>query len=253
MSKPIVGVSADSIVIRDAEGVGLYRAYVDAVARGAECVPLVIPPLGNALDSDSLLDNLHGFVFTGAISNVEPQHYGGSPSYEGSTHDAARDATTLALLPALLERGLPFFGICRGLQELNVALGGTLYQEIHKILGMDDHRAEKGKPLEQRFAPVHEITIQDNGEFSQLLPAERYRVNSVHGQGIDRLAADLRVEALAPDGLIEAVSVRSAKRFALAVQWHPEWEFDKHPLYTTLWREFGNACADYAKDNPRHA
>ena len=251
MPKPIVGVTADSVVIRDAPGVGLYRSYVDAVASGAECVPMIVPPLGAALDFDSLLEGLHGFVFTGAISNIQPHHYGGLPSYEGCVHDAARDETTLALLPAVLERGIPFFGICRGMQELNVVLGGTLHQEIHKVPGMADHRAEQGKPLEERFAPAHDVAIEAGGEFAQLLPADSYAVNSVHGQGVDSLAHGLRAEALAPDGLVEAVSVRDAKNFAVAVQWHPEWEFDKHPLDTTLWREFGKACEGYATDNSR--
>jgi putative glutamine amidotransferase len=246
--KPVVGVTSDSVLIRGfVPGFGVYVYYIEAVIGGAGALPWIIPASGDALDRDALLDRLDGMVLTGAVSNIEPHRYHGPPSYPGCPHDPARDDTTLPLTPMILERGMPLLAICRGLQELNVALGGTLHQEVHRIAGFVDHRADDDTSLPEKFAPAHAIEVRSGGVLARLVGDRTFRVNSVHGQGIDRLAPGLRIEAVAPDGLIEAVSVEGAKGFNLAVQWHPEWDYAGHPLHRAIWAAFAEACAAYAR------
>lgn len=241
--KPLIGVTGDSIMVRDImPAAAVYDAYTRAVNSGAAGLPWIIPPLGDELDLDAVLERLDGIVFTGARSNIQPHHYEGGPAPENNPEDPARDSTTLPLIPKVLERGIPMLCICRGMQELNVALGGTLHQEIHKVPERSDHRAPTNVPLEQRYAPAHAIRIEPGGVLEHLAPKPVQRVNSVHGQGIDRLAPRLSVEAVAEDGIIEAVSVKDARSFALGVQWHPEWDFRDHPLHAAIWQAFGDAC-----------
>ena len=240
---PLIGVPA-CVVQRD--GFAHHQVgdkYVDSVVDGAGGLPLLIPALGPRLDFDALLADLDGLLITGSPSNVEPHHYGGPPPRPDSPRDPARDATTLPLIRRALERAVPLFAICRGLQELNVALGGTLHQEVHELPGRADHRSDKTVPPAERYALVHPVQLMPDGMLQRLLDgAETIRVNSLHGQGIDRLAPDLVVEAAAPDGTIEAVSVRDAPGFALAVQWHPEWRVLENPTSRRLFAAFGAAC-----------
>jgi putative glutamine amidotransferase len=223
---PVVGVPA-CLVPRD--GFAFHHVgdkYVDSVIDGAGGLPLLIPALGPRLEVDALLAELDGLLVTGSPSNVEPHHYGGPAARPDSPCDPARDATTLPLIRRALGLGVPLLAICRGLQELNVALGGTLHQEVHELAGRLDHRSDKSVP-----------------------PAERYQ-DSLHAQAIDRLADGLAIEALAPDGTIEAVSVRNAPGFALAVQWHPEWRLLDNPTSRRLFAAFGAACR--ARQRVRH-
>jgi len=244
---PTIGISSDTILIRDvAPGAGVYGFYIQALIEGAGGLPWIIPPFGASLDLNALADRLDGLVLSGAISNIEPHRYGGPPDYEGATHDPARDDTSLPLVPLVLERGIPLLGICRGMQEINVALGGSLHQEVHEVPGYQDHRADPEASLADKFAPAHGIEIEPGGVLADIAGQGGFMVNSVHFQGIDRLAQTLKIEARAPDGLIEALSVNGAKGFTLAVQWHPEWQFDLNPLYRSIWSAFGQACADYA-------
>ena len=219
--------------------------YLRAVVEGAEGMPLVIPALAELLDTAALIERLDGLLFTGSPSNVEPRHYQGTPSEAGTLHDAARDAVTLPLLRAAVAAGVPVLGICRGFQEMNVAFGGSLHQKVHEVGSFFDHR-ERGETLEEQYGLRHPVEIQPGGVFATLdLPA-RFEVNSIHGQGIERLAPGLRAEALAPDGLIEAVSVKEARTFACGVQWHPEWQVRSHPVYLALFKAFGSACKERA-------
>jgi putative glutamine amidotransferase len=248
---PLIGVPA-CVVQRD--GFGYHQVgdkYVDGVIDGAGGLPLVIPALGPRLDCDALLDEVDGLLITGSPSNVEPHHYGGPVAPADSPRDSARDATTLPLIRRALARAVPLFAICRGLQELNVALGGTLHQEVHRLPGRADHRSDKSVPPAERYAPVHPVRVVAGGMLQRVLDgAATIRVNSLHGQGIDRLADALAVEALAPDGTIEAVSVRDAPGFALAVQWHPEWRVLENPTSRRLFAAFGAACR--ARQRVRH-
>jgi putative glutamine amidotransferase len=190
----------------------------------------------------ALLDRLDGVLFNGSPSNVAPMRYGADFDATPDFHDPERDATTLPLIRAALERGLPILCICRGMQELNVALGGTLYQEVHKIPGRMDHRAGEGT-REELFRIKHNVAL--TGELARITGAAEIAVNSLHGQGIDQLAEGLAVEATAPDGTIEAVRVTGAKNFAIAVQWHPEWEVTHFEDRKRLFTAFGEACAAY--------
>lgn len=244
---PLIGLTCDRRVLDPHPFHMVGEKYIDAVRHGAGGLPLLIPALGDALPLPRLLELVDGLVFTGSPSNVLPEHYGGGEPYPGSPCDPQRDRTDLLLLPRALELGVPVLGICRGLQELNVALGGTLHQQVHAIEGLHDHRDDGDEPLAERYAPAHDVELVPDGELAALTDRRVWRVNSLHGQGIDRLADRLRVEARAPDGLIEAVSVREARGFALAVQWHPEWRFAEHPFYAALWRAFAAACASYAR------
>jgi putative glutamine amidotransferase len=220
--------------------------YVRAVSEGAGAVPFVIPALGEWWDFDDLLDRVDGLLITGSPSNIEPQHYGGPVLDPAPLADPARDRTTLPLIRKALAAGVPLLAICRGLQELNVALGGTLHQEVHAIPGRLDHRADESRPVEVQYGPAHPVTIEPDGMLRRLLGKTEIRVNSIHAQGIDRLADGLAVEAVAPDGQIEAVRVcrtpeGSCPSFAIAVQWHPEWRFWENEDSRTLFTAFGEA------------
>ncbi|HEX6110820.1 MAG TPA: gamma-glutamyl-gamma-aminobutyrate hydrolase family protein [Geminicoccaceae bacterium] len=225
--------------------------YVDSVIDGAGGLPLLIPALGPRLDLDALLAALDGLLVTGSPSNVEPHHYGGPAARPDSPCDPARDATTLPLIRRALQLAVPLFAICRGLQELNVALGGTLHQEVHEVPGRLDHRSDKTVPPSERYGPVHPVRLAPDGMLHKLLDGvPTIQVNSLHAQAIDRLAEGLAVEALAPDGTIEAVSVENAPGFALAVQWHPEWRVLENPTSRRLFAAFGAACR--ARQRVRH-
>ncbi|WP_165675091.1 gamma-glutamyl-gamma-aminobutyrate hydrolase family protein [Metapseudomonas otitidis] len=220
--------------------------YLRAVALGAGGIPLIIPALGDILDIDALLESLDGLLFTGSPSNVEPHLYSGPASAPGTLHDPERDAITLPLLRAAVERGVPVLGICRGFQEMNVAFGGSLHQKVHEVEGFMDHREPEDQPLEVQYAPRHPVSVQPGGVLTGLGVPGEFLVNSIHGQGVERLAPGLRVEALAPDGLVESVSVEGARSFALGVQWHPEWQVRSNSVYLAIFQAFGEACRERA-------
>jgi putative glutamine amidotransferase len=220
--------------------------YVVAVSEGAGCTPFLIPSLPNPLALDAVLDRVDGLLITGSPSNVEPRHYSGPPSRPGTLHDPQRDALTLPLLRAAIDRGIPFLAICRGFQELNVALGGTLHQHLEEIPGRMDHRGGSDVPAEA-YRPKHTVALVPGGRFAAIGGVAEITVNSVHGQGIDRLAPGLVVEGTAPDGTIEAVRVADATAFALAVQWHPEWRYWEDAFSTALFRAFGAAVRTRAE------
>lgn len=245
--KPLIGIPACARMMGAHPFHVAGDKYIRAVSEGAGALPLLIPALGDGLDLDDLLARLDGVLVTGSASNVEPHRYGGPPSAEGTLHDPARDATTLPLIRAALAAGVPLLGICRGFQELNVALGGTLHQRVHDVPGLSDHREDDTAPLEVQYGPAHSVTLAPGGVLARLAGCGAVRVNSVHGQGIDRLAPGLAVEARAPDGLVEAVRVADAPALALAVQWHPEWRFQENPLSSALFAALGDAAAERAR------
>jgi putative glutamine amidotransferase len=213
----------------------------------ADAIPLLIPALGESLGFDELLAHLDGILFTGSPSNVEPYRYNGDPSIPGTLHDAARDATTLPLIRRAIDSGIPMFGICRGFQEVNVAMGGTLTQRLHEVPGLLDHRDDAEQPLAVQYAPAHDVTLEPGGLLAQLAGVPQIRVNSLHSQGVERLAPDLIVEARAPDGVIEAFRVKDAACFALAVQWHPEWQVMSDSLSRAMFAAFGAASRERAQ------
>lgn len=245
---PLILVPAD---VRPSDGYVWHAApetYLAALARSFGAIPLILPSLADALDFDALLERVDGVLLTGSRSNVHPSHYGTEPTPKAEPHDPRRDAVTLPLIAAALRRGVPLFAICRGMQELNVALGGTLVAEVVEEPGRKDHRAPASNDPDVRFAISHEVAIAPGGLLAGILGTGTVRVNSLHRQAIGRLAAGLVVEATAPDGTIEAVSVRDAAGFALAVQWHPEYWIGTDPLSQRLFAAFGEAVRRYRTD-----
>jgi len=247
---PIVGIPCD--VIRNGmhpfHGVG--EKYINAVANGADACPLLIPARGPGddlliRDEDSsmerLLDTLDGLFFPGSPSNVQPHLYSKEQSLTPEAHDPQRDNTTLPLIKAALARKIPILAVCRGMQELNVALGGTLHQRVHEIPGMMDHREDKSLSREAQYSDTHEVRLAPGGILANLVNTESIRVNSLHGQGMNRLGKGLLVEAYAPDGLVEAFRLESVDHFVVGVQWHPEWRFQENPFSRALFNAFGMA------------
>ena len=244
---PLIGIPADRRMVGRHPFHMVGEKYARAVMEAAGAAPLLIPALAEELRFDELLDRLDGLLFTGSPSNVEPHRYQGPPSVPGTLHDPARDATTLPLIRKAVEAGVPVFGICRGVQAMNVAFGGTLHQRVHEVQGFLDHRDDETQPLEVQYGPAHDVTLEPGGVLRSLSANDRVRVNSLHSQGIERLGSELAIEARAPDGLIEAFRVARAPGFALAVQWHPEWQVMSNSFSRALFAAFGQAAADRAQ------
>jgi len=210
--------------------------YGKALIAAADALPVMIPPEGEAMLT--LLDRLDGLLLPGSPSNVEPARYGETVDLTPGRHDPARDATVLPLVRAALARGLPLLAICRGVQELNVALGGTLHQQVQELPGRLDHRGGTGTAAE-KYRPKHKVALE--GGIAELIGRREINVNSLHEQAIDRPGQGLVVEAWAPDGTIEAVRV-AGNPFALGVQWHPEWDVLAFPDRVALFAGFGRAA-----------
>jgi putative glutamine amidotransferase len=253
--RPLVGVTA--CLKENGRGGWTHSVadkYVQAAIRAVAGLPVVIPAFGREFAEDRamtealdrLLDTLDGILLTGSPSNVEPHHYGGEPSRDGTAHDAARDATTLPLIRHAIDHAVPLFAICRGLQEVNVALGGSLLQLVHEVTGRRDHRSPKAPDTDTNYAPAHAIDIVEGGLLHRLLGKRRVQVNSLHAQGVDKLAPGARIEAVADDGQIEAFSVPDAPAFALALQWHPEHRARENPVSMKLFDAFADACRSRA-------
>lgn len=241
--KPLVGVTADSIMTGRHPAHATVDKYLGAVIDASAALVVIVPALGVRQRSEALVEIVDGLVFTGSYSNVEPHHYGGAASMPGTQHDAARDATTLPLMRAAIDAGVPVLAICRGFQEMNVVFGGTLHQNVHAIAGYDDHRENEDAPLDAQYGPAHVVRLVPGGLLEQLASgAHEARVNSLHAQGVAQLGAGLLAEAYAPDGLIEAARVADASAFALGVQWHPEWKHATDPLSSAIFQAFGAAC-----------
>ncbi|WP_322071587.1 gamma-glutamyl-gamma-aminobutyrate hydrolase family protein [Paraburkholderia bannensis] len=239
----VVGVVADRIRIGQHWAHATHDKYVAPVIDGLGALAVLLPACGGRLRPEAILRCVDGLLFTGSYSNVEPHLYGGAPSEAGTLHDPQRDATALPLLRAAIARGVPLLAICRGFQELNVAFGGTLHQAVHAVEGYADHRENREASLDAQYAPAHALSIVPGGVLAACAGGVlETRVNSLHGQGIARLGAGLRVEARAHDGLIEAVSVTEARAFALGVQWHPEWQYADQALSQAIFAAFGAAC-----------
>jgi putative glutamine amidotransferase len=247
-SKPLIGIPSDRRVLDPHPFHVVGEKYITAVRDGADGVPFLIPALGKSLDVDSILSKVDGLLLTGSPSNVEPHHYAGETSRPGTLHDPHRDETTLPLIGRALELGVPLFAICRGYQELNVVLGGTLHQHVHEKPGYRNHKEDAEDPLEVQYGPAHEVHLVEGGLLHRLAGTDTVTVNSLHAQGIARLADGVTVEAVADDGLVEGFVVDGAKAFALAVQWHPEWKVTENEFSMAIFKAFGDACREYAAD-----
>ena len=243
---PIIGVAACRRFLDPHPFHVAGEKYLTALTRAAGGIPLIIPALGPGLELEALVRRLDGLLLTGSPSMVEPRHYQGSQSKPGTLHDAERDQTTLALIPAVAEAGIPLFAICRGYQEMNVAFGGSLHQHLPETGRFGVHEPDDNAPLDAQYGPSHEVALAEHGLLRQLTGRDRLMVNSIHTQGVDRLGPRLAVEAVADDGLIEAFTVADSPGFTLGVQWHPEWRVMEDPASVAIFRAFGEACNNYS-------
>lgn len=245
-SKPVIAVTAD---IREFDNYLWHCVpdqYVKAALLGSGLTPLMVTNFGDDLDFDAILDSVKGVLITGSKTNVHPALYGKEATADYEPFDPARDATTLPLIRAAIMRGVPLLAICRGIQELNVALGGSLSTEIQTEDGKQDHRAPVSDDAKVRFKIQHPVHIAKGSCLAGIFGARTIEVNSLHRQAIDQLAPNLLVEAVAEDGTVEAVSVRGAKEFAVGVQWHPEFWVESDNPSKLIFTAFGEAVKKYA-------
>ena len=242
MRRPIVGIIGNSHLINDeypTHAGGTMNS--EAVAQVADCIPLVIPPDPKLVSVAELMEVCDGFLLTGGRPNVHPEEYGEAETPAHGAFDRARDAITLPLVRACVERGQPFFGVCRGFQEVNVAMGGTLHPEIRDLPGRMNHRMPPDGTLEEKFALRHPVRFTDGGVFHQLMGAAEVMTNTLHGQGVKSAGKRIVIDGHAPDGTAEALYVAGARGFTLSVQWHPEWRAGLDPVSRPLFEAFGKA------------
>ena len=247
MKRPVVGIIGNSYLMNDqypTHAGGTMNS--DAVANVSRCLPMLIPSDPRFVTVSELLETCDGFVLTGGRPNVHPEEYGEAATTAHGEFDRARDAITLPLVRACVERGQPFLGICRGFQEVNVALGGTLHPEIRDLPGRMNHRMPPDGTLEEKFALRHVVTLREDGVFHRLFGAREVMTNTLHGQGIKTPGAGIEIDGTARDGTPEAIYVRDAPGFTLSVQWHPEWDAANDPVSRPLFQAFGNAVREWA-------
>ena len=240
--RPIIALPSDRRVLDPHPSHVAGEKYLKAIVDGAGGFPVIVPSMAEDIGFDEILDRFDGIALTGSYSNIEPHHYGGEAVDTSGWCDPHRDAMTLPLALRALERGVPLLAVCRGHQELNVALGGTLHQNLAKVAGYHSHLENKDDPLETQYGPSHPVSLMDGGLLRKLAGTDSVMVNSLHAQGIAKLADGVTVEAVADDGLIEAFSVDSAEGFNLSVQWHPEWQVTKNEFSMAIFKAFGDAC-----------
>jgi putative glutamine amidotransferase len=245
--RPVVGIIGNSYVMNDRYAVHASgHINTAAVAEVAGCVPLIVPSDPRYVSVADLLAVCDGFLLTGGQPNVHPEEYGEEETPAHGAFDRARDAITLPLIRACVASGQPFLGICRGFQEVNVAMGGSLHPEIRDLPGRMNHRMPPDEMIEEQFAPRHLVRFAEGGVFHRLMGAEEVMTNTLHGQGIARPGARVVIDGHAPDGTPEAIYVKDAPGFTLSVQWHPEWNAAADPVSRPLFSAFGEALRDWA-------
>ncbi|QYX58182.1 gamma-glutamyl-gamma-aminobutyrate hydrolase family protein [Roseovarius sp. SCSIO 43702] len=241
--RPVIGVICNHYLVDDRYPVHAGGTMNSAaIAEAAGCMPLLVPTDPRFVTVGELLDRCDGFLLTGGRPNVHPSEYGEEPTEAHGAFDQARDAIALPLVRACVERGQPILGLCRGFQEMNVALGGSLHPEIRDLPGRDNHRMPPDGTLEEQFALRHMVTFTEGGVFHRLLGAREVMTNTLHGQGIVRAGKRVVIDGHAPDGTPEAIYVKDAPGFALGVQWHPEWKAATDPVSRPLFDAFGEAA-----------
>jgi len=245
MTRPLVLVTADVKPLENYRWHAAPSTYLTALARQADVTPVILPSLGGDIDIDAALDDVDGVLATGSRSNVNPERYGGEASEANGPYDPERDSTTLPLLRRAIERGIPVFAICRGMQELNVAFGGTLLTEVQNLDGRADHRAPESDSQDERFGIRHPVVIAEGSRISAVVGQDPVNVNSLHRQALGQLGQGLCVEASAEDGTIEAVSIPDAPGYLIATQWHPEYWAESDEPSKSLFQAFGDAARAY--------
>ena len=246
MSSPVVGIIGNHYLKQDDYPVhasGDMNAW--AVLEVSDALPIIILPDQNLAPIDDIMETCDGFVFTGGRPNVHPKEYGEELTEAHGVMDEKRDGLALPLIRALVERGQPLLAICRGFQELNVAMGGSLYPEIRDLPGRENHRMPPEGTLAEKFALRHEVNLTPGGKFAQLFGADTVQTNTLHGQGIKNPGPRIIIDGYAADGTPEAIFVSEAKGFALGVQWHPEYRASEDPVSRPLFAAFGEAVHEW--------
>ena len=254
-SRPVIGVTGS---MQMAEGKYAVQAAgmrnLEAVAEVADALPVIVPGMPEASEIAELIELCDGFLLTGGRANVHPSHYGHEETEAHGTFDHGRDGVVLPLIHAALEHGVPVFGVCRGIQEINVALGGTLHPEIRELPGKMNHRMPPGeRDPEIVFRKRHKVALTEGGAFARLLGTTEIMTNSLHGQAIVDWSDRVAIEGVAEDGVIEAISVPEARRFALGVQWHAEYDAAMDPVSRALFEAFGDAARRRREEKLGHA
>ncbi|MDX1781849.1 MAG: gamma-glutamyl-gamma-aminobutyrate hydrolase family protein [Thalassovita sp.] len=252
MSRPVVGIIGNQHLINETYPVHAGgQMNTEAVSAVSGCLPVLIPADPRFLSVAELLETCDGFVLTGGRPNVHPEEYGEDPTEAHGDFDRCRDAITLPLVRACVERGQPFLGICRGFQEVNVAMGGSLYPEIRDLPGRMNHRMPPDGTLEEKFALRHQVSFTEGGPFHRLMGAQEVMTNTLHGQGIKHPGARIVIDGYAPDGTPEAIYIKDAPGFTLSVQWHPEWDAANDPVSRPLFEAFGQAARQWSDRKDR--
>jgi putative glutamine amidotransferase len=245
-SRPIVAVSADRRPYGPHQSHLAGEKYLKAIVDGSDCLPFIVPSLADHITVDEILEKVDGVLLTGSYSNVEPHLYGGDDADHIGERDPHRDAMTLPLALRALEMGVPLLTLCRGHQELNVALGGTLHRDVSAVPGYHQHLENKDDPLDVQYGPSHPVSLMEGGLLREIADGDTVMVNSLHGQSVGRLADGVSVEAVADDGLIEGFRVDGAPGFNLSLQWHPEWRVTENEFSMAIFKAFGDACRQRA-------
>jgi len=254
MRKPVVGIIANLFLIDDqypAQTSG--NMYIEAISEVAGAVPMIIPSIPDCIDIDEIMDVCDGFLFTGGRPNVHPEEYGHEPTAAHGAFDRDRDRVALPLIRTCVNIGQPVLGVCRGFQEFNVAMGGTLHPEIRDIPGRINHRMLSDKTLEDKYAHRHSVQLSSGSPFARMFGSDEVQVNSLHGQGIEKPGPRIIVDGYAPDGTAEAISIENAPGFAMAVQWHPEFNAANDFVSKTLFEAFGEALLAWKHKTARAA
>ncbi len=243
-TKPLVGIPASQIFLpaHSLAQHGVGERYIRGVSEGAGALPMIIPALADDYNFSDLAARLDGLMLTGGRANVEPHHYNGAPFPDDEIRDPPRDNTVLPLIRECVDQGVPVFGSCRGIQEINVAMGGSLHYRVHQVEGFNDHRMPREGDIEHKFGERHLIIMSENGEFSRLCGQRELMVNSLHAQAVDKVAPNFEVECVSLDGVIEGIRNTQSKAFCVGVQWHVEWRYTQNALCLALWQAFGAAC-----------
>lgn len=249
MARPIVGIIGNSYLLNDQYPVHAGgQMNTEAIAEVSGCLPLIVPSDPRFVSVEELLEVCDGFLLTGGRPNVHPEEYGEPETEAHGAFDRARDAVALALVRACVARGQPFLGLCRGFQEVNVAMGGSLYPEIRDLPGRMNHRMPPDGTIEEKFELRHDVSFTEGGVFHRVMGASKVLTNTLHGQGIKEPGPRVVIDGHADDGTPEAIYIKDAPGFTLAVQWHPEWNAAKDPVSRPLFEHFGAAVRAWAAD-----
>ncbi len=247
MRKPVVGIVGNFYLINDeypAHCAGAMNS--EAIAHVSGALPLIVPTDPKLIDIDHLMDVCDGFLFTGGRPNVHPEEYGHVPTPAYGDFDRDRDAVAISLIRKCVKRGQPILGVCRGFQEVAVAMGCTLHPEIRDIPGRDNHRMPPDGTLDEKFEMRHVVTLNEGGPFHRMWGKTDVLTNSLHGQGILEASERIVIDGRAPDGTPEAIYVKDAPGFTMSVQWHPEYQADIDPVSRPLFEAFGVAAGNWA-------